>query len=53
MLELILKKTGVQKLNKKEKRSINGGLACKLEQDGSYSCPPGTYCAPSGLCKRI
>ncbi|UOX33858.1 hypothetical protein LXD69_17715 [Flavobacterium sediminilitoris] len=52
MLELILKKAGVQKLNKKEKRTINGGLACR--PDGS--CPTGSYCETTGdfagLCRR-
>lgn len=53
MLKNILEQTGVKSLTKKEQKNINGGYACKLEQDGSYSCPPGTYCAPSGLCRRI
>lgn len=53
MLNKILGQSGVQVLNKKEKKNINGGLACR--PDGS--CPAGSYCVTSGpfegLCRRV
>ncbi|UGU14545.1 hypothetical protein LS482_12655 [Sinomicrobium kalidii] len=44
MLKSILNLDGAKKLSKKEQGLIRGGYACKLESDGSYSCPNGTYC---------
>ncbi|WP_170164510.1 hypothetical protein [Sinomicrobium pectinilyticum] len=44
MLKNILTLNGVKKLSQKEQELIKGGYACKLESDGTYSCPNGTYC---------
>ncbi|SFW72108.1 hypothetical protein SAMN02927921_03629 [Sinomicrobium oceani] len=53
MLKSISNLQDVKKLSRKEQELIRGGIACKLESNGSYSCPGDTICDwDTMMCKK-